>query len=105
MFEITPEYVITAADDTFIKVYDLSGENKQHLKDKEGGVWAWKYDLENKILITAEHRSIRIWDWVPYLCFSQRPHFNCKMFELSSNENGKFILSRDSKYYGFEIAF
>lgn len=100
--EITPEYVITAADDTFIKVYDLSGEKQTTLKGHEGGVWALKYDLETNFLITAgTDRSIRIWDLSTFKCiYVFKGHTSTvRCLELSSNEkNGKFILSgsRDS---------
>lgn len=100
--EITPEFIITAADDTFIKVYDLNGEKQTTLKGHEGGVWALKYDLETNFLITAgTDRSIRIWDLGSFKCiYVFKGHTSTvRCLELSNNDkNGRFILSgsRDS---------
>lgn len=100
--EITPEYVITAADDTFVKIYSLDGEKLTTLKGHEGGVWALKYDLETNFLITAgTDRSIRIWDLSTFKCgYVFKGHTSTvRCLELSSNNKfGKFILSgsRDS---------
>ncbi|OBA25449.1 WD40 repeat-like protein [Hanseniaspora valbyensis NRRL Y-1626] len=67
--ELTPFHVITAADDTFIKIYDQQGSFLKTLKGHDGGVWALKYNTESNQLITAgTDRTIRIWDLNKFVC-------------------------------------
>lgn len=67
--ELTPFHVITAADDTFINIYDHRGRFLKTLKGHEGGVWALKYNIETNQLITAgTDRTIRIWNLDTFIC-------------------------------------
>lgn len=88
------EKIITASDDSFIKIWNLDGSLRRTLAGHIGGVWTLEY-IDNILVSGATDRSIRVWNIESGLCIKELIGHSSTVRCLQMNKTRVVSGSRD----------